>query len=73
MSQLEINHNTIDILPDKKFSDVNINSSVYHTFVIKSIIDNDDRLQLIVTGIQKCLIPIKYESSLKNLQYNPIG
>jgi hypothetical protein len=69
MSQLEINHNTIDILPDKKFSDVNINSSVYHTFVIKSIIDNDDRLQLIVTGIQKCLIPIKYESSLKNLQF----
>jgi|UniRef100_A0A6C0IVG4 hypothetical protein len=69
MNQLAIDPDSINILPDKKFSDININSLVYHTFVIKSIIDNEDRVQLIVTGIQKCLIPVKYEDSLSNLQF----
>lgn len=47
-----------------KFLDVNINSYVYHTFVIKSISDHDDQLRLIATGIQKCLIPADHESEL---------
>ena len=42
MNQLAIDPDSINILPDKKFSDININSLVYHTFVIKSIIDNED-------------------------------
>lgn len=54
-----------------KFLDVNINSYVYHTFVIKSISDHDDQLRLIATGIQKCLIPADHESELnKYLQFD---
>ena len=65
----EIKTDEIKLLTRDKYSDLNINSFVYHTFVIKKITDNEDQLQLIVTGVQKCLIPSKYENELKNLQF----
>ena len=65
----EIKSDEIKLLTRDKYSDLNINSFVYHTFVIKKITDNEDQLQLIVTGVQKCLIPSKYENKLKNLQF----
>ena len=53
-----------------KFLDVNINSYVYHTFVIKSINDDNDNLYLVATGVQKCLIPLLHEEELhKHLQF----
>lgn len=51
---------------DIKLLDINTNIFVYHTFVIKSINDHNDQLRLIVTGIQKCLIPHIHETELNN-------
>jgi hypothetical protein len=54
-----------------KFLDININSYVYHKFIIKSINDDDDKIYLVATGVQKCLIPYLHEKELnKHLQFD---
>ena len=54
-----------------KFLDININSYVYHKFIIKSINDDDDKIYLVATGVQKCLIPYQHEEELKkHLQFD---
>jgi len=67
-SQISNNNqnNSFMTLNNNTLSDININSFVYHTFVIKSISDIEDNIYLIATGIQKCLIPINHETELNN-------
>lgn len=60
----EENNNVIDEENNLKFEDYNHNCKVFHTFVIKSITEIEDKLYLIATGIQKCLIPKIYKDEL---------
>ena len=61
LEECENNKNLLNLKMDQ-----NDDSLVYHKFIIKSITDIDDRIFLIATGIQKCLIPTQHELELKN-------